>query len=167
MKLVPDRRETGKDIQSRSELPPHREPEKLGYDVEIRRFDVRKVKAELDVFDRGWRDFVAAASKMTERSLDDRQARQFFRDVLSQEDGKPPTPKAEKEHNTLVSLLRSAPGQQLRSAKGTLWGALNAITYYVDHVRGAGMADKLGSAWFGAGATLKERALAKAVEMIA
>jgi hypothetical protein len=49
---------------------------------------------------------------------------------------------------------------------GTLWGAVNAVTYYADHVRAGSVAERLDSAWFGAGNTLKERAWAEAEDLM-
>ena len=70
----------------------------------------------------------------------------------------PAPAKAQREKAVLMSLSRSAPGQQLLTAKETLWGMLNAVTYYVDHVRAGTAADRLDSAWFGSGNILKEKA---------
>jgi hypothetical protein len=61
---------------------------------------------------------------------------------------------------------RSAPGQDLQSAKDTLWGVVNAVSYYVDHVRAGSAGERLSSAWFGAGSALKEKAWAKANTLI-
>lgn len=59
-------------------------------------------------------------------------------------------------------------GADLASSKGTAFGLLNAITEYVDHERRARSTDhRLESAWFGAGATLKQKALDQALLMIA
>jgi len=58
------------------------------------------------------------------------------------------------------------PGQEMKSAKGTLWGAVNAVTYYTDHVRPGTGVDRLDSAWFGTGYALKEKAWAKASELV-
>ena len=43
--------------------------------------------------------------------------------------------KAQHERETIIALFGCAPGQDLSSAKGTLWRAVNAITYFADHVR--------------------------------
>jgi hypothetical protein len=43
--------------------------------------------------------------------------------------------KAQHEREAIIALFGSAPGQDLSSAKGTLWRAVNAITYFADHVR--------------------------------
>jgi hypothetical protein len=50
------------------------------------------------------------------------------------------------------------------------WGLrrlpVNAVTYYVDHVRTGSGPDRLDSAWFGTGATIKEKAWVKATELV-
>ena len=40
---------------------------------------------------------------------------------------------AKEKYNLLVNSFENAPGQHLVARKGTLWGAFNAVTYYVDH----------------------------------
>ena len=64
-----------------------------------------------------------------------------------------------------MSIYKSADSQQTKAAKGTLWGALNAVTYYVDHVRAQKTGDRLDSAWFGSGNLLKEKAWELALEV--
>lgn len=64
-----------------------------------------------------------------------------------------------------MALFESTPGQELSTAKGTIWGAVNAVTYYADKVRPG--ADRLDSSWFEAGAALKEKAWAKASDLVA
>jgi phage/plasmid-like protein (TIGR03299 family) len=59
-------------------------------------------------------------------------------------------------------------GAELASAQGTAWGLLNAVTQFVDHERRARTPDhRLDSAWFGQGASLKQRALDQALQMVA
>jgi hypothetical protein len=59
-------------------------------------------------------------------------------------------------------------GAELASAKGTAWGLLNAVTEFVDHERRARSQEyRLDSAWFGQGATLKQRALDQALQLAA
>ena len=58
-----------------------------------------------------------------------------------------------------------SPGSTLASAKGTWWGALNAVTYVVDHPRRTSSeGSSLYSAWFGNGANVKRKAMEKALE---
>lgn len=59
-------------------------------------------------------------------------------------------------------------GADLASASGTCFGLLQSITEYVDHERRARSQDyRIDSAWFGAGAALKQRALDHALQMVA
>jgi len=71
----------------------------------------------------------------------------------------------------LADAYTNGPGATLPSAAGTVWGALNAVTYYVDHkatVRDTALdgeqAARLASAQFGGGADTKARALKLALE---
>lgn len=59
----------------------------------------------------------------------------------------------------------SSPGSNLKSAKGTLWGAINGITYFADHKRGKTQDNRLAASWFGDGERLKNDALNIAIEM--
>jgi phage/plasmid-like protein (TIGR03299 family) len=67
----------------------------------------------------------------------------------------------------------SSPGANLASAKGTLWGAVNAITYWADHERGTRLTDsfkskdeaRFNATQFGSGAAIKEKALKVALSM--
>jgi len=42
---------------------------------------------------------------------------------------------AREKYNALVNAFETAPGQDLPSRKGTIWGAFNAVTYWTDHAR--------------------------------
>lgn len=65
----------------------------------------------------------------------------------------------------VMGAVDLSPGATLKSAKGTWWGALNGVTYVEDHQRrGAAEGNALHSAWFGAGANRKAKALSKAIE---
>jgi len=59
-------------------------------------------------------------------------------------------------------------GAELSSAKDTAYGLLCSITEFVDHERRAMSTDhRLDSAWFGAGAAIKQRGLEQALRMLA
>jgi len=55
----------------------------------------------------------------------------------------------------IIESIISSPGSDLPTAKNTLWGAVNGVTHYVDHVRGRSQDTRLTNAWFGAGDKLK------------
>jgi len=59
-------------------------------------------------------------------------------------------------------------GAELSSAKDTAYGLLCSITEFCDHERRAMSTDhRLDSAWFGAGAAIKQRGLEQALRMVA
>jgi len=61
--------------------------------------------------------------------------------------------------------FEEGPGSKLVSAAGTYWGALNAVTYVVDHHSARTDDTRLKGAWIGDGSKTKRRALNIAVEM--
>ena len=70
-----------------------------------------------------------------------------------------------KYPNLAVEALKHAPGASLKSSRGTWWGALTAITYVEDHLHESEIpGNTLHSAWFGAAANRKSRALDLAVK---
>jgi phage/plasmid-like protein (TIGR03299 family) len=129
------------------------------------RFNADEVKAELGLMDPAWKAFLEKVRGMAAHPMKAEAASSFFRSLLAQKD-KPLTRKAEREHQTITALFRSAPGQDLATANETLWGAVNAVTYYADHVRSGATGDRLDSAWFGSGFTLKEEAWTKATALL-
>jgi hypothetical protein len=58
----------------------------------------------------------------------------------------------------LESILTS-PGSELESASGTLWGAINGVSYYTDHVASRTQDSRLYNAWFGSNVDLKQSAV--------
>ena len=60
---------------------------------------------------------------------------------------------------TILDAILDSPGSDLPSARGTWWGALNGVTYAVDHQLGKSEDTRLTSAWFGQRASLKQHAL--------
>lgn len=85
-----------------------------------------------------------------------------------------PTPQnAEKvkQHRAFAAhLFREGSGNQHPQVRGTLWAAYNGVTEYVDHRKpnpkaGDYSESRLNYVWFGGGATIKQRALVKALEI--
>ena len=64
----------------------------------------------------------------------------------------------------VYQALEQQPGAELDSSKGTWWCALNAVTFIVDHKWGHDRDAALHNAWFGGRASLKQKAMEKAVE---
>tara|TARA_R110001583_G_scaffold387_9_gene3547 strand:- start:2136 stop:3164 length:1029 start_codon:yes stop_codon:yes gene_type:complete len=61
--------------------------------------------------------------------------------------------------------VENSPGSNMDSAKGTWWGALNGVTYVIDHKKKSlAEGNALHSAWLGSGANTKRKALTKVLE---
>jgi hypothetical protein len=67
----------------------------------------------------------------------------------------------------VTRLFETGRGSDLATARGTLWGAYNAVAEYLSYERGLGQDTRLNSLWFGASARLNEDALAVALDMAA
>jgi len=65
----------------------------------------------------------------------------------------------------ILEAIVTSPGSDLVTAKDTMWGAVNGVTYHVDHVQGRGQDTRLNSAWFGNGDRLKRDAVKVACQM--
>ena len=131
-----------------------------------RRFDADQIKQDLGLMDASWDKFKLQLTPMAGKAMSDSAAEEFFQSLFQSEKEMKEekiSDQKRKEVMQLMSFYRHAPGQDLPTAKNTLWGAVSAVTYYVDHIRTAS-GDRLDSAWFGAGATLKEKAWQQALE---
>jgi phage/plasmid-like protein (TIGR03299 family) len=129
-------------------------------------FEPESVKKELGLIDVAWYEFLRKARRMTHYLMKTGEASDFFEKLFLQKSNKELSAKAAREHQAIQALFNSAPGQELRTAKGTLWGAVNAVTYYVDHVRPGSSGQRLDSSWFGPGSLLKDRAWALANDLV-
>lgn len=70
--------------------------------------------------------------------------------------------KLDRSTKQLLGVIENQPGYEM--SKGTAWNAYNAVTYFVDHVRGRNDDHCVESSFQGNGAKLKSRALELAVE---
>lgn len=113
-----------------------------------------------------------ASKKATQFDLDNFIAELFQPNLLierakaDKQNELPPLRDEFKRTAELVyDAVHTSPGAGMSSAKGTWWGALNAVTYVVDHQkRSQAEGNSLHSAWFGSGANTKRKALTKALE---
>lgn len=136
----------------------------------MKKFDPTPIKEQLGLIDDAWARFMEQINPMAHYQLKNGAAKKFFESLFlsdkDMEEGKPPANPRYKEINQIASLFLSAQGQNLATSKETLWGAVNAVTYYVDHVRSTKSVERIDSAWFGTGALLKEKAWDRAMELI-
>ena len=161
------------------------------------RFDAEKVKQQLGISVRAWDEHMYEMKQLSQRKVTQQEAAayfdavfnnsslssteqdegiiQFYRNVATQAQANG-TAKAEQKtepngramSKVMTMFNGHGRGAELSSAKDTAYGLLCSITEFADHERRAMSQDhRLDSAWFGAGAGLKQRGLEQALRMIA
>ena len=130
-------------------------------------FNPVRFKTELGLVGGAWDQFKTNATTLSKRKVSKEEAAKYFLDVFYGEDEEI-DPKAKRPMIELVTkIYLDGVGQRTKTATGTAWGLLNAVTRFADHERGAASRDtRLQSAWFGAGARLKRDALDTALAMV-
>ena len=140
-------------------------------------FDPRAVKEHLGIAVGRWDEFMYSMKTMSERKVKEAEVERFLRKVVCLDESPVARVPAAVSSIQMVNTRAlnqvkelfngQARGASMASAKGTAWGLLNAVTQFVDHERRARSQDsRLDSAWFGAGASLKGRALTEALALI-
>ncbi|WP_369053201.1 DUF932 domain-containing protein [Burkholderia gladioli] len=135
-------------------------------------FDAQAVKRQLGIAISSWDAFMARTKALAERKVSDSAVETFLRRVLTystpnlvDRDALAVNERAIKAVGQLYA--GRGKGADLASASGTAWGVLNAVTEYVDHHRRARSEDhRRDAAWFGQGATIKQRAWDEALKLV-
>lgn len=160
------------------------------------RFDAEKVKQQLGISVRAWDEHMYEMKQLSQRKVTQQEAAayfdavfnntnlsiaeqdesiiQFYRNVAmpnqtnsSKVDNKT-EPNGRAMSKVMTMFNGHGRGAELSSAKDTAYGLLCSITEFVDHERRAMSTDhRLDSAWFGAGAAIKQRGLEQALRMVA
>lgn len=155
------------------------------------KFDAEKVKQQLGISVRAWDEHMYEMKQLSQRKVTQGEAAAFFdavfnnttMSVADQEENiiqfyrnvanpNPAKEKSEPNGRAMSKAMNMFNGQgrgaELSSAKDTAYGLLCSITEFADHERRAMSTDhRLDSAWFGAGAALKQRGLEQALRLIA
>ncbi len=128
---------------------------------------VDKVIEYLGIATKKFEDFADMAQAMTKVKINTAKFDEFLGLVGVDTEAK--GGKKASTYTDIVDAFENAPGSKLVTAKGTLWGALNAITNYTSHTRPTRVTKssgfqsegeaRLNSVWFGSGAAMNERAL--------
>lgn len=157
------------------------------------KFDAEKVKQQLGISVRTWDEHMYEMKQLSQRKVTQREAAvyfdavfnnttmsiteqddniiQFYRDVATQaqiNSKEKPEPNAKSMNKAMEMFNGQGRGASLSSAKDTAYGLLCSMTEFIDHERRATSRDhRLDSAWFGAGAAIKQRALEQALRLAA
>lgn len=136
-------------------------------------FDAQAVKRQLGIAISSWDAFMVRMKALSERKVKPETAEAFFRRVLTYPASSAPGNSSTATNDRAIKAVHElfcgrGKGSGLPSASGTAWGMLNAVTEYIDHERRARSDDhRKDAAWFGAGATLKQKAWDEALRLVA
>lgn len=142
-------------------------------------FDADKVKQQLGVSVKQWDSHCYEMKQLSERRVTQAEAANYLSRVFNDLDNdiilfnsakkeKDAVPNAKAMNQVMKMFNGQGRGADLDAARDTAYGLLCSITEYVDHERRAMSTDnRLNSAWFGAGAKLKQKGLEESLLMLA
>ncbi|EHU2458158.1 DUF932 domain-containing protein [Acinetobacter baumannii] len=156
------------------------------------KFDAEKIKQQLGISVRAWDEHMYEMKQLSQCKVTQSEAAayfnavfnnttmsiaeqddniiQFYRDVATQaqtNSKEKPEPNAKSMSKVMEMFNGQGRGASLSSAKDTAYGLLCSITEFCDHERRAMSIDhRLDSAWFGAGAMMKQRGLEQALRLV-
>lgn len=154
------------------------------------KFDADKIKQQLGISVRAWDEHMYQMKQLSQCKVTQQEAAayfdavfnntslsiaeqddrfiQYYRQVANSADANKTEPNGRAMSKVMTMFNGHGRGAELSSAKDTAYGLLCSITEFADHERRAMSQDhRLDSAWFGAGAGLKQRGLEQALRMIA
>jgi len=155
------------------------------------KFDADKVKQQLGISVRAWDEHMYEMKQLSQRKVTQGEAAayfdavfnntsmsaadqeeniiQFYRNIATATKAENKTESNGRAMSKVMTMFNGqGRGAELSSAKDTAYGLLCSITEFADHERRAMSQDhRLDSAWFGAGAGLKQRGLEQALRMLA
>jgi phage/plasmid-like protein (TIGR03299 family) len=137
-------------------------------------FVVRDAHGKLGLNEDAWLEYQKNLANLASFQLSEAEALEYFYLIAGQGDAIVRNedngqvisfPEPSRVTKQFINAYLNGPGAELPGTKGTLWGALNAVTFYQDHVapasdRGA----RFNSATFGGGNQRKQHAYSLAIE---
>jgi phage/plasmid-like protein (TIGR03299 family) len=118
-------------------------------------FDPVAVKTELANFNEAFKTFEQTAKTLAGIKLSSMQAQSIFTKLLGGDEKK----LSRATQRALALFDGAGIGADLESAKGTAWGALNAVTQLMDWETARTGDARLANAWFGGGVAIKQQAV--------
>lgn len=136
-----------------------------------RQFNSDEMKLKLGIHTAATAKLKEEAAEMAKYKLKDSEAMKFIIRVLEGKD-KDPESMSTRGCNIATNVFNlfrgNGMGATLQSADGTLWGAVNAVTEYLDHhINTRSDNNRVKSAWFGAGDEKKVFAYNEALKLVA
>jgi phage/plasmid-like protein (TIGR03299 family) len=118
-----------------------------------------------------WKEFEKQSCAMAETGMTKDAVLEYFTDLMSvqsRDTGELIVPDSKlKTIEKLLKVYEGGMGQNTRSAKGTLWGALNAVTRYIDHETNyRSEVSRIQTSQFGTGNSIKNKAFKQAAILL-
>jgi phage/plasmid-like protein (TIGR03299 family) len=133
-------------------------------------FNVDRVKQELGIYAAVAQEFQGKADLLAGRKVSDKEAMRLIIDVLAGKDVKPED-LSTRSANVIKAVFNkyagAGMGATLKTADGTAWGVVNAVTEYVSHDAGRNTNNRMRSAWFGKGDMMNQAAMQSALALCA
>lgn len=118
-------------------------------------FRPEAIKAELANSNEAFKTFEQTAKALASIKLGSAKAQSIFTSILGGDEKNPSRAAA----RALALFEGAGIGAELESAKGTAWGALNAVTQLMDWETARTGDARLANAWFGGGVNVKQQAV--------
>lgn len=116
-------------------------------------FRPESIKAELANSNEAFKTFEQTAKALAAIKLGSAKAQSIFTSILGGDEKNPSRAAA----RALALFEGAGIGAELESAKGTAWGALNAVTQLMDWETARTGDARLANAWFGGGVNVKQQ----------
>lgn len=134
-------------------------------------FDANVVKRDLGIYVDATMELEANANRLAKQNISDKDAMRFIIDVLAGKDTIA-SEMSTRQSNIVRSVYDlykgKGMGSNFQSANGTAWGLVNSVTEYVDHhVNSRNVNNRIRSAWFGQGESMKNIAFETALQIAA
>ena len=125
-----------------------------------REFNAEAVKNELGIYEDVSKQFAEEADILAKQKMSEKDSVKFLMNILTGKDN--PEELSTRSANIVKGVYDlyagKGMGSTLKSAEGTTWGLLNAVTEYVDHHQGRNNNNRIRNGWFGQGENLKRKA---------
>lgn len=128
-------------------------------------FNPESVKQQLGLLPAQQKEFAGIVQALAGHKMTEKRTKEFFIELLVGDGAdEEEVDSVEKRLGELMLAYTQGPGSNLATAKGTAWGAVNAVTFLTDHMVGRARDTALNKAWFGKNDALKTQALRLAME---
>lgn len=107
-------------------------------------------------------------NEMANTKINTKKFDSYLESVFKVDDSKDISTRTQNQILSVKELFEVGAGSKLSTAKGTLWGAYNAVTEYADHykLKNYEADSRADNIWFGSSASLKQNAFERALEIV-